>query len=138
MIEPDLKSTWRSLFTFMTRKHLPVLACGISMCLVNGAIAPLNAIVTGAIFQSFTDLGGELITAERFRHDVLRSVFILIGLAGATCIFGSCLFAIWITFGELQARSARLQLFDVLLFSPVMFYDKLRKGVGAISPRMQT
>jgi len=46
-------------------------------------------------------------------------------------------FTSWLSFGELQAKSARDRLFTGLLYKDIAWYDRRKHGVGALSTRLQ-
>lgn len=134
----DAEATWKALFAFTTRRHLPILCCAIFACLADGAIQPINTIFVGRIFDAFTTFGGGTISSSLFRNKVSDNVVILVALSVAGWILSTIFLATWISFGELQARSARSQIFEGLLMKPLSFFDILPSGVQALSPRLQT
>lgn len=132
------KTAWKHLFAFTTREHLPILVPAITACLIHGTIPAIQAIFVGQIYNSFTNFGGSTITHLQFHNAVRDNVLALVALAILSWILSSAFLALWIGFGELQARIARLRLFDGLLTKPISFYDTLASGSGGLSPRLQT
>lgn len=132
------RASWKALFTFTARTHLPVLASAIFVCVADGVIQPVQAIFIGRIYNAFTDFGGSLTGPNYFRETVSHNVLTMFGLSLAGCFLNAVFLSLWIGFGELQARSARLHLFHGLLGKPMTFFDTLPSGVGSLSPRIQT
>lgn len=135
--QDETNATWKALFAFTTRRHLPILSCAIFACLADGAIQPINTIFVGKIFDAFTNFGGGTISSSLFRENVSNNVVILVGLSVAGWILSTVFLATWIAFGELQARTARMRLLEGLLSKPPSFFDTLPSGVQALSPRLQ-
>lgn len=64
-------------------------------------------------------------------------VYYLLILASIAWLFSSIDLAVWIAFGELQAKSARDRLFYGLLRKEIAWYDMRKDGIGAMLPRLQ-
>lgn len=132
------RASWKALFTFTTKQHLPVLVSAILVCVAGGVVQPIQVIFVGRIYKSFTDFGGGLTGSDYFRDTVRDNVLIMLGLSLAGCLLNAAFLALWIGFGELQAKNARHRLFHGLLAKPLAFFDTLPSGISALSPRLQT
>lgn len=131
------KAPWRALFFFTTKSNIPTLTIGIIFSLIAGASPPINAWIQGKVFESFSLLGAGQLTGEQLYNDDRKYVLYFVALAGATWITNSGEFAAWMSFGELQAKSARDRLFHSLLEKDIEWYDMRKNGIGALLPRLQ-
>lgn len=137
--EPVTRSArWSDLFAFTTRTHAIILSCAIAGSITSGALVPIFSIFVGKIFDSFTDFGGGTIDGAGIRHIVSRNCIYLAVLGGVTWLLNGSLFFLWLTFGELQAKTCRTTIFDQLLDKAVGWYDTRTSGIGAIVPRINT
>lgn len=135
---PSRKVGWASLFRFSQRQHLWVLLPAIlASCLV-GLTSPVQSYLIGHSFNHFTDFGGNKIGSARFVHDVRQSViyFTILGAVGWFLYFVE--FGLWSVFGDLQARSARMRIFDSLLRKGTAWYDLNTDGASSLVIRVQT
>ncbi|KAM0717727.1 hypothetical protein Q7P37_007579 [Cladosporium fusiforme] len=131
------KAPWRALFFFTTRSNIPIFITGVFFSVVAGATAPFNAWIQGKIFESFSTLGASQTNGEQVYKDNRKYVLYFVALAAATWITNTGQFAAWMSFGELQAKSARDRLFHGLLEKDVEWYDMRKHGIGALLPRLQ-
>lgn len=131
------RAPWRALFFFTTRSNMPILITGIFFSIVAGATAPFNAWIQGKIFESFSTLGSGQITGEQVYNDNRKYVLYFVALAAVTWVTNTGQFAAWLSFGELQAKSARDRLFHGLLEKDIEWYDMRKHGIGALLPRLQ-
>jgi len=128
---------WRALFFFTTRANLPILILGIFSSLCAGAVLAINAFIQGKAFEGFINLGGGLITGQQLYDDDKKYVLYFVALAGGSWVLHGVEFFLWLSFGELQAKSARDRLFHSLLEKDIEWYDMRRNGIGALLPRLQ-
>lgn len=135
--EGAVKAPWRSLFFFTTKSNLPTLITGILFSIIAGACPPINAWIQGKIFESFSLLGAGQLTGEELYNGDRKYVLYFVGLAAATWVVNAGEFSCWMTFGELQAKSARDRLFHGLLEKDIEWYDLRKHGIGALLPRLQ-
>jgi ATP-binding cassette subfamily B (MDR/TAP) protein 1 len=136
--EDSAKAPWRALFFFTTKSNLPTLITSILFSIIAGASQPINAWIQGKIFESFSLLGAGQLTGETLYENDKRYTVYFVALAGATWLVNTGEFACWMTFGELQAKSARDRLFHGLLEKDIEWYDMRKHGIGALLPRLQT
>jgi ATP-binding cassette subfamily B (MDR/TAP) protein 1 len=135
--EDSAKAPWRALFFFTTKSNLPILISGIVFSLIAGASAPINAWLQGKLFENFSLLGASQLTTEQVYDSNRKYVLYFVALAGATWLVNTGEFACWMSFGELQAKSARDRLFHGLLKKEIEWYDMRKHGIGALLPRLQ-
>jgi ATP-binding cassette subfamily B (MDR/TAP) protein 1 len=62
---------------------------------------------------------------------------ILTGIASVNWMANSIYFFFFLTFGELQARSARNRIFDALMSKDMAWYDTRETGTAALLPAIQ-
>ncbi|KAK0860271.1 ATP-dependent permease [Friedmanniomyces endolithicus] len=128
---------WRSLFFFTTKANLPILITGGICSVIAGAGSPFQSYLTGKLFEGFTSYASGAWTTEKFMHEQTKYVIYMVAVAGASWVFLSLEFMLWLAFGELQAKSARDRLFHGLLEKDVEWYDMRKNGIGALLPRLQ-
>lgn len=131
------KVGWRALFGFTTRQHLPILCCGLLGALIAAASIPVFAIIYGLIFRDYADFGAGNIDGSQLRSNVSRFCLILTGVAALNSIANSFYFFFFLTFGEIQARSARNKIFDALIRKDIAWYDTRQTGIAAFLPGIQ-
>lgn len=124
---------WRALFFFATKAHLPCLSVAIISAILTGLVSPASALLVGKAFQNFasTTDGNELV------RKVTKYVLYMVGVALGGLLLHFIYFSAWVTFGELQANSARDRLFNGMLVKDIEWYDLRKNGVGALIPRLQ-
>jgi ATP-binding cassette subfamily B (MDR/TAP) protein 1 len=134
---PIAYGSWKALFNFTTRKHLPLLLGAIFCSMLVGIVTPAQAYLMGKVFSTFARFGAGQISEQEFKHNLgLYCVYFVV--LGAICwIFTAALFAGWVIFGELQARSARDRLFNALVDRDMEWFDKRKDGVAALTTRLQ-
>lgn len=131
------KVGWKALFGFTTRKHLPVLAGALLGAVIAAATLPVFAIIYGLIFRAYTDYGAGKIDSSALLSSVTKYCIILTGIATLNWVANSFYFFLFLTFGELQARSARDKVFDVLIKKDMTWYDTRETGIAAFLPAVQ-
>lgn len=129
---------WKVLFTFTTKKHLPVMLGAVLTAAVSAATLPVFSIIYGLIFSSYADYGTGNITGDELLRDVTRSCLILTGVATANWIMNSSSFFFMLIFGELQAKSARTRVFDVLIHKDMTWFDLRESGIAAFLSTIQS
>jgi ATP-binding cassette subfamily B (MDR/TAP) protein 1 len=132
-----LKAGWKTLFGFTTKQHLPVL-CGALLGAFFAALTmPILAIIYGLIFQEYTNYGLGTADSSTLMSNVTKYCVILTGVATLNWIANSLYFFFFLTFGELQARSARTRVFETLIKKDIGWFDTRETGVAAFLPRIQ-
>lgn len=137
--EEDLvrKMGWKALFSFTTRKHVPVLSVACVAATVAALTLPAMAIVFGLIFRQFSDFGAGKVSASDFLRNVSTYCTYLTAFGGVSWLANSIYFMSFLTFGELQAQSARDRIFNALLEKNMAWYDTRDTGVAAFLPAVQ-
>ncbi|KIW83100.1 hypothetical protein Z517_02344 [Fonsecaea pedrosoi CBS 271.37] len=128
---------WRSIFRFTATAHLFVLLPAITISAAAGCLQPAMAFFFGQFFDTFSDFAAGKTDGSTFMHRSLRSLYALLGVAGATFFFKGILFSLWLVFGEMQARSIRELLFQSLLDREIEWYEARTIGVGTLLTRFQ-
>nr|OQO21428.1 hypothetical protein B0A51_10178 [Rachicladosporium sp. CCFEE 5018] len=128
---------WKALFFFTTKANLPTLVIGLVAALVAGAIQPLSAFIQGKLFEGFTDFATGKLTSAALYSQSRKWILYYVGLAVVSWLGNFAVFATWLAFGELQAKSARDRLFHGLLEKDIRWYDMRKNGIGALLPRLQ-
>jgi ATP-binding cassette subfamily B (MDR/TAP) protein 1 len=132
-----LQVGWKALFAFTTKKHLPLFSGAIFSASIAAATLPVFAIVYGLIFRDYTDYGVGKISSNALRDSVTRYCLILTGIATLNWMANSFYFFFFLTFGELQARSARDKIFEALIRKDMAWFDTRETGIAAILPAIQ-
>lgn len=124
---------WKALFFFTTRSHLTCLVVAVVSAVLSGLTSPASALLVGKAFQSFATVtdDNELVKKET------KYVLYMLGVALGSWLLHFIFFASWVTFGELQANSARDRLFNGMLVKDIEWYDLRKNGIGALIPRLQ-
>ena len=136
--EPIQHLGWKSLFGFTNRKHLPFLGGAVFFGIVAGLALPAEAILYGLVFNQFANFGSGAITGPKLLENVSKYCAYMTAIAAVDWFANSIFFVFWLTFGELQARSARNHIFNSLLVKDITWYDTRRSGIGAFLPTIQT
>lgn len=123
---------WKALFTFTKRKHIPVLVAALFAALVSALTNPAIAIMFGFVFKMFTDFGAGNLTAPEFLHGVSKYCAYLTGFGFASWAASSFFCALFMSFGDLQAHSAREVIFNALLKKDMAWYDTRDSGTAAL------
>lgn len=129
---------WGSLFSFTTKRHAAPLFLAIILSIASGIIVPALAIFLGGIFDSFTSFGAGTLSGTKLVRKVSIDSLALVGLGSASWVLNGGYFLLWLSFGELQAKSVRDKLFAGMLAKDMEWYDMRKNGVGALLPRFQT
>lgn len=128
---------WRALFFFTTKANLPCLILGITCSVIAGLAAPFTAFLTGKVFNGFTEYAAGQWSKEKLHNEEIKYIIFLVCVAVAKSMIHSLDFTLWMSFGELQAKSARDRLFYGLLEKNTEWYDMRKNGIGALLPRLQ-
>ena len=129
---------WKALFGFTTRKHLPVLAMAVISATIAALTLPALAVLYGLMFREFGDVAQGEKSPSEFLKQISTYCLYVTALGGLSWMGNSIYFAAFMTFGEMQARSARGRIFGALLKKDMAWYDTRDTGVAAFLPAMQT
>lgn len=136
--ERSKKPSWRSILHFTLRIHLFPLAVALILTALSGVIIPAVAIILGKAFDAFAQYGSNKITGPDLVEQISWYAVALTVLGCASGILNGGFFTIWISFGELQAKSAREQLFNEMLEKEIEWYDLRSAGINTLISRLQT
>ena len=131
------RATWWSLFNFTSGIHILPLAMAFIFSVASGIIIPALAVFLGKIFDLFTRFGADKISGPDLVYQVSTYGIALSGLGCASGILNATYYGIWLTFGELQAKSAREKLFDGMLGKDMGWYDMRKAGIDTMISRQQ-
>ncbi|KAE8449303.1 hypothetical protein EG329_008204 [Mollisiaceae sp. DMI_Dod_QoI] len=134
----DLKPSWRSLFIFTKRSHIPAVAFALTSTLLSACIKPASAVFFGKIFSALTKFGAGTLDAQQCLHEISKWCIALVCVGALAWVVEGAFFSSWVVFGEVQARSVRQQMFEGMLDKDMEWYDLRQDGVGALLIRIQT
>jgi ATP-binding cassette subfamily B (MDR/TAP) protein 1 len=129
---------WKALFSFTTRKHLPVLAFAVFTSTLAALTLPALAVLYGLLFREFGAVAKDDKSNAQFLKQVSNYCIYVTAIGGVSWLGNSVHFAAFVTFGEMQARSARGRIFSALLKKDMAWYDTRDTGVAALLPATQT
>ncbi|KAK1909126.1 hypothetical protein P3342_011204 [Pyrenophora teres f. teres] len=128
---------WKALFGFTTRQHVPIILGGIAAASIAALSMPIFAIIYGLIFREYTNYGAGNSDSDKLMSSITRFCIILTGITTVTWLANSFYFFFFLTFGELQARSARNRIFDALMKKDMTWFDMREAGIAAFLPTVQ-
>jgi ATP-binding cassette, subfamily B (MDR/TAP), member 1 len=131
-------SSWLSLFAFTARKHVAVLCPAVALTVVAGAIKPTVAIFLGYLFDELASYGTGNVSETQVLRDVAKWCLFLAGLSFSAWLIKGGYFALWLIFGDKQAKTVREELFIGLLERETDWYDLRTDGIGSLLTRIQT
>ena len=129
---------WKAVFNFTHRAHLQAFGPAVACSICGGALGPIMAIFLGRFFDAFADFGAGKISPDKLMDRSLTSVYALLGVGAGTILLKSGMFAAWLSFGEMQAKSIRDELFQALLEKDIEWFEMRESGVGTLLARLQT
>ncbi|KAF2868020.1 multidrug resistance protein-like protein 2 [Massariosphaeria phaeospora] len=131
------KVGWKALFGFTTKQHLPVLSIAFFTATVSALTLPAMAVLYGLMFRQFAEFGSGKIAGDVLLRNISKYCIYLTGVVSLNWLSNSIYFAMFLTFGELQARSARDRMFNALIQKDMAWYDTRQSGVAAFLPAIQ-
>ena len=135
--EYALQVGWKALFGFTTTSHIPVLISALVSAAAAAATLPVISIIYGQIFGAYSDYGSGKTDGNTLLNEVSRLCLIMTGITAASWILNSIFFSLFLLFGELQAKSARSRIFDVLIRKDITWFDMRESGIAAFLPTIQ-
>ena len=126
------KPAVRLLFTFLTSRDVVLLLLPAVLCSVAVGIIPTAmSKVVGKAFDAFTGYNPTAQPAHaippsvnhHFLHQILTSVYLLLGLAAATFVISTVSVSAWICLGERTAARVRSALFASVVAKKMAWYD---------------
>lgn len=134
---PPLETSWKTLFSFTSRKHLPVLITGSIFALFAGCVTPILAVLLGNVFDAFTSFGAGKADADTLRSKIATNCLGMVGLGAAGWLLNGAYFMIFVAFGEFQAANIRQKVFSELLKRNIEWFEAQREGSGAFLSSIQ-
>ncbi len=134
---PD-KPSWKSLFTFTRRRHVPALTWALVTTISAGLLKPISAILLGNVFTDLTSYGSGKASAHETLHNVSIWCIAFTALGVAAWLFEGLFLSAWMVFGELQAHSVRERMFEGMLTKDMEWYDSRKDGIASLTSRIQT
>ena len=131
------KASWKHLFAFTAKQHIPTLLCALVCGTIVGLVFPGLAILYGLIFQQFAKFGSGQITGTELLHNASRYCLYVTAVTAGGWLASSLCFMAQVAFGELQARAAREEVFDALLEKDSEWYDNRDNGTAALLSAVQ-
>lgn len=128
---------WKALFGFTTTSHIAVLISALASAAAAAATLPIFSIMYGRIFGAYSDYGAGKTNGDELLSEITRLCVIMTGIAAASWVLNSVFFFLFLLFGELQAKSARTRIFDVLIRKDITWYDMREGGIAAFLPTIQ-
>ena len=129
---------WRDLFNYTSKSHSFALVFALMLSVASGLIVPALALFFGKIFDYFTSFGEGQISRLDLKQDVSKYACYLVGLGCASSLLNACFYMLWMVFGELQAKSARENLFNGMIEKEMEWYDRRTAGISTHSSRLQS
>ncbi|KAK1830120.1 alpha-factor-transporting ATPase [Podospora conica] len=131
-VAPSPQSSFKDLFAFTRRAHLPILTSAFFTAALVAAARTGYAVLTGRIFETVTRFGAGAISADEYLAEVSRWCGYLCLLGLAMWLVASLDMALWIATGELRARAAREALFRAFLKKTMAWYDARESGTSSL------
>lgn len=132
------KAQWKFLVYFTAKRHLVPLVLACACSLICGIMVPVLAVLLGVVFNELASFGSESISNVEILHNVSVYSLYLVALGSATWAAHTVHFGLWVSCGQLQAKTARETLFDALLRADLEWFETTEDGVAALLPRIQT
>lgn len=132
------KSSWIMLFSFTKWSHVWTLITALTSASLVAGIKTVLAVLLGKVFDVFADFGAGTQSASTTISHISTLCLVLFGLGAGNWFANTLFLATWIVFGELQAASARLELYDNLLLREMSWFDSLDQGIASLMTRIQT
>jgi ATP-binding cassette subfamily B (MDR/TAP) protein 1 len=114
-----------------------MLTIAITLTVMTGMVIPAFAILLGMLFDTFTNFGSTTISSLQLTEETAKDCKALLGLGIGSLILNGMYLALWVIFGELQAKNIRSRLFSELLDRDLEWFDMQRGGIGALISRLQ-
>ena len=133
-------ASWLEMFSFPEATGFTFLVVSLALLftMISGLTIPLMSVLLGSIFDSFALYSGGKLTDTEFTDNVSYTAVRLVLLGVATIVTSGMAAGLWTITGETQAYQARKEVLDGLLMKELDWFDRRKKGVGAIASKTQT
>ncbi|KFA54160.1 hypothetical protein S40293_06290 [Stachybotrys chartarum IBT 40293] len=135
---PPTKLSWKHLFAFTRWRHAGPLSACMSASIVTAGLRAVFAVLLGVGFDVVADFGAGTTSGDDVMRDMSRFCALFAALAAANWLANSASLALWVIFGELQAHSARVDIFGSLLARDMRWFDTLDEGISSLLVQVQT
>ncbi|KAK4032061.1 hypothetical protein C8A01DRAFT_20815, partial [Parachaetomium inaequale] len=126
------KSTFKHLFTFAPARHIPLLTLSVTTAALIAAGRTAYAVLLGTIFDVVTRFGAGLLSPADFLAQIAQWAVWMCVLGVGVWVFSIVDVAGWVVGGELRARTAREEVFGVLLGRGLGWFEGREEGVGGL------
>ncbi|KAF3258027.1 hypothetical protein TWF132_011886 [Orbilia oligospora] len=131
-------ATWASYFGFTRRGHAVCLVFGIASALVSAVVLPISSILLGHVFAEFALYGRGEVTAPDLLPRVSEWIKYYVFLAGGGWLAYGAFYCSWMWFGELQAESARAEIYQALMAKELEWFDNTEHEILRVANRCHT
>jgi ABC-type multidrug transport system fused ATPase/permease subunit len=128
--------SWTALFTFTTSRDLLILFPAILCSLCSGTIVTVNSYLLGKLFGYFTDFSAGSMSKAEFKNKIATYNIYIVIIATGSWIFNALAFFLWHAFGEVQAKGARVRIFNAMLTRKIKWFDRQKDGTAALTTRL--
>jgi ATP-binding cassette, subfamily B (MDR/TAP), member 1 len=128
----------KHLFAFTKRQHAGTLSTAIVAAIVTGGLKTTLAVVLGKIFEVIAQFGAGMLEDRQALSQVSTWCVVLCALGGGVWLSNASFLALWITFGELQAKSVRNLVFGSVLGKEMAWFDTQSNGIASLLVRIET
>jgi ATP-binding cassette, subfamily B (MDR/TAP), member 1 len=132
------RGSWKHLFAFTRWSHAWQLLAALLATAATAALKTVLAVFLGKIFDVIADFGSGHTNGDDALKQVSQWCMILVGIGAGNWLANTAFLALWIVFGELQAHSARHDIFLALLGKDMEWFDLQQQGVPSLLVRIQT
>lgn len=132
------KVRWTALFSFTQKGHYWILVLAVALAACSALVQPAVATFMGKFSDAAAQFGGGLIVSGELREKTTSVVHAFIVLGCCTFVTNAGLFAAWTTFGEMQAKGVRQELFRGLLEKDLEWFEMRESGTSSLLTRLHT
>ncbi|KAI5458228.1 P-loop containing nucleoside triphosphate hydrolase protein [Mariannaea sp. PMI_226] len=133
-----VKSSWKQLFVFTKPSHAVPLTGALFTSALTAGFKTVLAIILGKVFDIIAGYGNGTLSSSAAVSEISNWSLILFGLGVGYWLANSAFLALWVIFGELQADSARKDLFGGLISRDMAWFDSQSDGISSLLIRIQT
>lgn len=138
VVEAEIQASWKSLFRFTAKQHISILIPATFLAICAGILKPIISIFLGHILDDLAAYAAGNLTEASLLEDVSKWCLALTGLGFGAWLLNGSFFALWLIFGELQAKNVRQKMFIGMLEKEMEWYDTRSDGLSPLLTRMQT
>jgi ATP-binding cassette, subfamily B (MDR/TAP), member 1 len=129
---------WAAPFAFTQPHHYWVLGLGMVTASCCALVQPTVSIFLGKFIDAIAQFGGGLIDSDTLQQRITPMVHAFIVLGCCTFVTNAGMFVTWTTFGEMQAKSVREELFRSLLDKNLEWFEMRESSISSLLTRLQT